>query len=169
MCISVVKGYICTPSSPPPSATVSIIFFITSACLLEYCMFYYTSVQNVPCRVKHWWNMFNLKYVRHLTRIYQTSEMITAIWIISMIIYHCNMNNRDLKNGRNERNHKLLTSTLSLVTVLLSPMFQFNFFYQWRWMVWNLKQEKPQRQRRHCTCMHNVIESISTFPRRRKL
>lgn len=29
----IIKGYICTPSSPPPSATVSMIFFITSACL----------------------------------------------------------------------------------------------------------------------------------------
>jgi len=27
------EGYMCTPSSPPPSATVSMIFFITSACL----------------------------------------------------------------------------------------------------------------------------------------
>lgn len=27
------KGYMWTPSSPPPSATVSIIFFMTSACL----------------------------------------------------------------------------------------------------------------------------------------
>ena len=34
-------------------------------------------------------------------------------------------------------------------------------------MVWNLKQEKPQRQRRRST--HDVTESISTFTRRCKL
>ena len=34
-------------------------------------------------------------------------------------------------------------------------------------MIWNFKQEKPQRQRRRST--HDVTESISTFVRRRKL
>ena len=66
------------------------------------------------------------------------------------------------KNWRNhiivERNHELLTSTLFLVKV--------TFFYpKQEIMVRNLKQEKPQRQRRRST--HDITESIPTFARRR--
>ena len=50
---------------------------------------------------------------------------------------------------------------------LLSSIHELNFF-SWdkdeEWF-WNLKREKPQRQRRRST--HDVTENISTFSRRR--
>ena len=44
------------------------------------------------------------------------------------------------------------------------PFFNWIFYPKQRWwVVWSLKQEKPQRQRRSST--HDVTESSSTFTR----
>ena len=66
-------------------------------------------------------------------------------------------------------NHARETIVLALIMSfvwVLSISFNWIFYSKQRWrMVWNLKQEKPQRQRHRST--HDVTESISTFSRRR--
>lgn len=51
-----------TPSSRPPSITVSIIFFITSACLKQKCLYIYIITLFTPYK--------NKKYGRYLILFY---------------------------------------------------------------------------------------------------